>query len=120
MASILPNLRFIFIKRDPDDVALRIFQTRYHRRGNFYSYHMRTVREHIAWYYDMIDGLAAMFPTISRVVHYEDMVTDPLSALAQAAELCALEMPHGSIPAIGDDRGCAAPYRELMAAALEH
>jgi tetratricopeptide (TPR) repeat protein len=117
MASVLPNLRFIFIKRDPDDVALRIFQTRYHR-GNFYGYHMRTVREHITWCYDMIDDLTAMFPTISRVVHYEDMVADPMGALSQAAELCGLEMPPGSIPPIGDDRGCAAPYRELMAAVL--
>jgi tetratricopeptide (TPR) repeat protein len=115
MASILPNVRFLFVKRDPDDVALRIFMTRY-RESNFYAYDMRTVREHVSWYYDMIDQLAARLPKISRVIHYEDMVADPKSTLAQAADLCGLDPKDVEIPSVGDDRGCGEPYRDLMAA----
>jgi tetratricopeptide (TPR) repeat protein len=117
MAAVLPNIRYVFVKRDPDDVALRIFQTRY-QKGNYYAYDLQTIRDHIAWYYEMIDGLAEMFPAISRVIHYEHMVADPEGALRQVSELCGLEIPDGPIPAIGDDRGCASPYRARMTAAI--
>jgi len=29
-----------------------------------------------------------------------------------------IPMQHGPLPAIGEDRGCAAPYQEFMAAEL--
>jgi hypothetical protein len=46
------------------------------------------------------------------------MVTDPAGALRAAAELCDLPVEHGPLPEIGDDRGCAVPYRNLMDTAL--
>jgi hypothetical protein len=67
----------------------------------------------------MIDLLTEKFPAIARVVHYEDIAVDPMGALRGAAELCGLPMPDGTAPALGDDRGCAQPYRTFMAAARE-
>ncbi len=67
----------------------------------------------------MMDLLAEKFPDIVRVIRYEEMVTDPPAALRAAAELCGLPMVHGPLPALGDDRGCAEPYRQLMAAEVE-
>jgi tetratricopeptide (TPR) repeat protein len=115
MVSLFHDVRFIFVKRDVDDVVLRIFMLRYHR-GNAYAYDLKSAREHVVWYHRMMDLLAEKFPDIVRVVRYEDMVTDPPAALRAAADLCGLPMVHGSLPAIGDDRGSAEPYRQLMAA----
>ena len=41
-----------------------------------------------------------------------------LSALRATAELCGLPAHEKPLPPLGDDRNCAEPYREVMAAAL--
>jgi len=67
----------------------------------------------------MIDVLADKFPDITGIIHYEDVIADPAAALDIAAELCGLAGPSGPLPDLGDDRGCAARYLELMAKALK-
>ena len=52
-------------------------------------------------------------------VSHEEMIADPAAALRIAAELCDLDVPDAPAPAMGHDRGCAAPYRQLMDAAME-
>jgi tetratricopeptide (TPR) repeat protein len=118
VAGAFPNVRFICMKRNLEDNILRIFQHRY-ERGNFYSYDLKAAREHVSWYNDMIDLLAAKIPQVVRIIRYEDMVADPAAALRVAAELCELSVTAGVLPAVGDDRGCAEPYRALLAAAWE-
>lgn len=118
MVTVFPNVRFIFVKRDPDDLALRIFMRRY-RTGNAYAYDLTMIRDHINWYHEMIDLMAQKLPDHVRVVHYEDMVTDPAGALRVAADLCGLSWPDGPVPVVGDDRGCAEPYRKLMASSAD-
>ena len=108
--------RFIFVKRDPDDIELRIYMKKYHR-GNAYAYDIGNIREHVAWYNQMVDVVAERVPHISMVIQYENMIADPAAALRPVAELCGLAPPDGPLPQLGDDRGCAAPYREFMAAA---
>ncbi|MEO8559850.1 MAG: sulfotransferase, partial [Rhodospirillales bacterium] len=116
IAAILPNTRFIFVKRNVDDNALRIFMRRY-RKGNPHSYELKAARQYIEWYHAMIDALAARLPDIARVVSYEEMVADPAGAVQIAATLCGLPKPEQPLPAIGDDRNCAAPYRDRFSAA---
>jgi tetratricopeptide (TPR) repeat protein len=118
LASAFPNVRFILVKRNVDDNILRMYQRRY-ERGHIYTYDLKAAREHILWYQQMMDLLTQKFPEIVRIVHYEDMVTDPTAAVRLAAELCGLPMSDGPLPAVGDDRGCAAPYLQFMAAELE-
>jgi len=114
IAGTIPNVRFIFMKRDSEDTLLRIYMKRF-EKGNPFAYDLKAARAHVAWYYEMMDLLAAKLPHIVRVIRYEDMVADPVTALGIAADLCGIPMRHGPLPQIGDDRGCAAPYRELMA-----
>jgi hypothetical protein len=90
-----------------------------YQNANPYAYDLKSTRDHILWYHQMIDVLAEKLPDITRVIHYEDMVADPSGALRVAADLCGLPMTHAPLPMIGDDRGCAEPYRQFMAAALE-
>jgi tetratricopeptide (TPR) repeat protein len=115
IAAIVPNVRFILVKRNPDDNALRIFMRKYNQ-GNSYAYDLNTIREHLTWYHEMIDVLAEKLPSIVRVIHYEDMIADPAAALRTTLELCGLAMPATPLPDIGDDRGCALPYRQFMTA----
>lgn len=117
MAAAFPGVRFLFVKRDIDDNLLRIFMRRY-ATGNSYSYNLAAAREHIVWYHQMIDVLAEKLPQTTRIIRYEDMVSDPRGALQACAELCGLPMSDAAAPALGDDRGCAKPYAEWMAAAL--
>jgi tetratricopeptide (TPR) repeat protein len=115
VAAAFPNVRFIFMKRDVDDTTLRIYMRDY-APGNPYAYDLRSIREHIQWYHRMIDRLAEKLPDITRVIHYENMVIDPAAALRTVADLCRLPMPQKGLPRLGDDRGCAAPYRRFMEA----
>ena len=118
IAAVFPNVRFILIKRNLEDVLLRIYIRKY-TKGNVYSYDLRSARDHIIWYYQMMDLLAEKLPNAVRIVSYEQMVAEPAAVLRIAADLCELPMSVGSpLPAVGDDRGCALPYRELMADAL--
>lgn len=113
LAQTLANVRFLFVKRNLDDVVLRMFM-RLYRRGNSYAYDLSAARAYIEWYDQIADLLVAKLPEIVRVVRYEDIVADPRMALRTAADLCGLPMTDKPPPALGDDRNCAAPYRELM------
>jgi tetratricopeptide (TPR) repeat protein len=119
IASVFSNVRLLFVKRDIEDTVLRIYFRRY-TEGNAYAYNLAAAREHVLWYHQMMDLMAAKLPSVVRIVRYEDMVADPSSALRIAADLCELPMPGKPLPAIGDDRGCAEPYREFMAAELKN
>jgi hypothetical protein len=46
------------------------------------------------------------------------MISDPRAALRTVAELCGVPMPDDPLPELGDDRGCAAPYRDMIDSAL--
>ena len=118
ISLVFPNVRFIFVKRNLEDIAVRIFM-RHYQTGNPYAYDMQLIRDHITWYNEMMDLLAEKLPDHVRIILYEDMVADPAGTLRVAAELCGLPMPQGRVPAVGDDRGCAEPYRDFIAAALE-
>jgi Flp pilus assembly protein TadD len=118
MVAAFPNVRFIFVKRNVEDIHLRIYM-RHYNRGNPYSYDLKSARDYVVWYHQMMDLLAEKLPDIVRVIQYENMVADPAAALRVAAELCGLQMTDGPLPEIGDDRGCAEPYRQFMAEALE-
>ena len=109
IANLLPGARFVFMKRDLRDVVLRIFMKSY-RSGNAYAYDLGTIREHVEWYDAMSDELAEKLGDQAMVVRYEDMVSEPEATLNAVAELCGLGRGKGSLPELGDDRGCAQPY----------
>ena len=117
IAAAFPNVRFIFVKRNLEDTVLRIYMRKYNR-GNSYAYDLKSARDHVVWYHQMMDLLAKKLPDAVRIMQYEDMVADPAAALRVAADLCGLPMAGGAVPALGDDRDCASPYRQFIAAEL--
>ena len=48
LASAIPNVRFIFIRRSLEDNMLRIYMRKY-QSGNAYAYNLHSIREHILW-----------------------------------------------------------------------
>jgi Flp pilus assembly protein TadD len=113
IATTIPNVRFLLIKRNADDVALRVYMTKY-LSGNPYAYDLKSIRDYLNWYDTMIDLTAQKLPDITKIVSYERMVDDPAATLREVAGLCgvsALDLP---APVLGHDRGCAVPYKSLM------
>src|SRR5262249_15945100 len=117
MASIFPNVRFIFLKRNLEDNILRMYQQKY-PPGNEYSYDLKAARDYVAWYHQMMDLMAKTLPDIVRIIHYEDMIATPAAAVRVAAELCGLPKTDSPLPEVGDDRGCAEPYHDFIRAEL--
>lgn len=117
LAITIPNCRFVFVKRDRQDLSLRIFM-RHFKAGNHYGYDVKTILEYIAWYYELADLWLEMFPEISMQVDYEAMIADPSAILGRVATLCGIDPAKGPLPDIGDDRGCSRPYRAFMAEML--
>ena len=116
IAALLPNARFVFLKRDPDDITLRIYMKKY-KIGNPYAYDIGDIRDHIAWYYQMIDVVAERLPNVSTILHYEDLFAEPQAILRSIADLCGLDAPDPPLPQLHGDQRCAGPYRDLIAAA---
>jgi len=117
LAAAVPGVRFIFIKREPYDLALRIYMKHY-RSGNAHAYDLAAIFRYIGWYHAVMDGVAARFPEIARIISYEDMIENPRGALAIVAQLCGVTVPDELLPDLGDDRGASLPYRNFMESAL--
>src|SRR5262249_45319835 len=114
MIGAFPNVRLLLVKRNVEDLVLRIYMRKY-SVGNLYSYDLNAARDHVMWYHEMMDLLAARFPEIARIIHYDEMIADPAAILRVAVELCRLSVPpQAALPPLEDDRKCAEPYRHLM------
>lgn len=113
LASVIPNARFLLVKRSFEDVVWRIYLTEYLYENPF-AYDLKAIREYLDWYNAMIDLTAEKLPDIARVVSYEAMVDDPAAALRMAAELCGLSLNDVPTLSLPNDRGCAAPYLGFM------
>jgi tetratricopeptide (TPR) repeat protein len=118
VAAAIPNVRFVLVKRNLEDNALRIYMRRY-QTGHAYAYDLKATYNYILWYHQMTDLLAHKLPEIVRVIHYEEMIACPARVLRLVADLCNLPIVKDHVPSLGDDRGCAAPYRQFMDAQLE-
>lgn len=108
-AEVIPNVRFAFLKRNPEDLALRIFMKKY-ASGNAHAYDLTAIRRYISWYHQFIDILAAKFPEISIVIQYEELIENPAKMREKVSQLCGLDTIEMPPPAIEDDCGCAASY----------
>jgi len=110
LAARVPNVRFLFVVRDRNDTALRIFMKHFRDGGNLYAYDLQSTFAEIDWYHRTIAAWQNHLPTICRTIEYEHMVEHPREAAATAAELCGLDEVGVGTLQISDDRDCAEPY----------
>jgi tetratricopeptide (TPR) repeat protein len=113
IASVLPNIRFVLMRRNRNDTALRIYMSKY-LRGNSYAYDLKSIAAYMDWYARMIDLMAAKFSKISVVISYEGMIADPTAAVRKVADLAGLSVNNGMKLHPVDDRDVAKPYAKLM------
>ncbi|MFN0264384.1 tetratricopeptide repeat protein [Tepidamorphus sp. 3E244] len=116
LAAFVPEARFMLMRRNVDDLALRIYMKNYDS-GNSYAYALPAIRAYLDWYNAMIDAAMQLMPGRCAQVSYEEMVADPSCVRARAAALCGIEDGGGDLPAVPDDRGCADPYSQWMKSA---
>lgn len=110
---VLPNVRYIFVKRDRADTALRILSSNY-AEGNHYAYAIEDTLAHIDYYEALIDRIHALLPDRSVVLRYEDVVANPQIAIDAAERLCGLSLGIEAAGPLPNDIGCADPYRGFM------
>jgi len=118
IASIIPNSRFVFVKRNVYDTVFGILMTLY-RFGNEYSYDLKSVWDHVHWYHEMIDVIASRLPEISLVTTYEDTITSPKDILTKVANLCQLDLVPDNLIEIGNDVGVADSFRDIIDSSIE-
>jgi tetratricopeptide (TPR) repeat protein len=118
LAALVPNLRLVFLDRARDDTLLRIYMKQY--TGNDYAADPAAIAEYLEFYADMTDRLVRRFPHRALRLRYEDVVADPAAARAAVARLGDLAPPAAPPPPIPDDRDCARPYANIIAAALSN
>jgi Flp pilus assembly protein TadD len=118
LISTIKNVRFVFVKRNLEDNLLRIFMRKYRPGTVVYSYSLKSAHEHIAWYNQMMHLMADKFSDIVRILDYEDIVARPAAAVEVVTQLCDQPMPDITLPELVGDVGCAAPYRKMLADAL--
>lgn len=109
LARIIPNSRFIFVRRDIEDVVYRMYCTTY-EQGNYHCYNLDKARAHTKWYCELQQTLVKNLPGISMTVNYEDMVIYPLKTTRAVSSFCGLRGEIGSLPDIGNDTGFAQQF----------
>ncbi len=116
LVDCAPNVKFIFMRRNDDEVAFRIFGQLYHANTNQYAYDLNAIYNHISNNNILIDNWLEKLGNQAIAIQYEDMVDDPGSTLARIAKFCGLKTPPKPGWSIADDRGCAEPYRKWIQA----
>lgn len=114
IAETVPNAKFIFIERDTDDTAIRIFGKIYLKDTNFYAYDVEKIYESLSGYSKLINSWSSVLSGVSMRLTYEDMIADPEKTRAQIAEFCGMPKLKDALPDLGDDRRCAEPYLDML------
>ncbi len=117
IAETIPRMRVIFVDRDVDDTAFRIFGKVDGGETSCFANDVACIYEYLESYRQLTAAWAECLPGLTMRVSYEEMISDPKKILKQIAEFCDLPVPRGKLPDIVDDRGCAKPYLEHLKSA---
>ncbi len=120
LSDLVPDARFVLLKRDLDDMAFRIFAYLYQADTNQFAYDIRDIYRYLELYNRTVDIWAEKIGERVLVLSYEDMMKDPKAAIRRIAELCGMKPPENMDVQIGSDVGIAAPYRDWLHAARDN
>ncbi len=117
IANVIPNSYFIFIERNPIDVAVGIFQKHYKSDGNFYAYHPDTIRDHLLWYQNMREVLLEQLRDRAIKIKYADLLSNPEAQLQEVESLLGVALNcHVPEDFQQGPPNTSGPYRELLTA----
>jgi tetratricopeptide (TPR) repeat protein len=109
LATILPSAKFVMVKRDVEDMTVRIFMKMF-SIGHPYAYSLQSIKEYISWYYSVMDALTEKLPGRNCHISYEDLIAEPKKVRDELAKFCGLTQTNVPIPVLGNDCGCAKLY----------
>jgi hypothetical protein len=109
LATLLPSAKFVLVKRNIDDLTLRIFMKVF-MDGHPYAYNLDAIRTYVQTYYSVLDLLAEKLPERTITISYEEMIADPKGTRDAMAKLSMLPAAETPLPDLGNDCGCANHY----------
>ena len=113
IAEALPEARFIFVRRDQQDVAARIFMRRY-RSGNHFASSLATIREFLDWYDELMMVYERALKDRVLCVGYKDLVENPPQVRDRVIAHCGLAAMEGDAAAVANDAGYGKLYASFM------
>jgi tetratricopeptide (TPR) repeat protein len=119
ITSVVPNVRIVLMRRNPQDVALRIYMSKY-LRGNTYAYDVGKIADYLAWYDETMGLLAEKFPGVTLDISYEAMIANPTATISKVASFVGLRADDAPLPNLVDDRDVAKPYSQMLDRYLVH
>ena len=119
LIGLIPNIRFMLVDRDTNDLIFSIYQQHY-ARGNLHAYSLPTANSYVGWYRSMAALLRARTPHLAAACSYEDLIERPRDVMASAGRLLERDLEVRTDFRISHDgRNCSAPYRDRIRADLE-
>jgi tetratricopeptide (TPR) repeat protein len=89
--NLLPNARFIYIKRHPLDTCLSCYEKKF-TLGHEYSYDLLTLADHYVASTALMKHWRSLYPSIIYEINYEDIVFDTESEIKKCLAFLGLEM----------------------------
>ncbi len=114
LSDLFGNAKFVFLKRNHDDAAFRIFSYLYQENTNQFAYDIKDIYRYLELHDRMADVWTEKIADRALVVSYEDMVSDPHATLNRVADLCGMKPPAKLDVEISRDVECAAPYLDWL------
>lgn len=114
LVDCVPEARFIFMKRNLDDNALRIFGYFYSPNTNQFASNIRDIYEYLDLHNRMIDNWLEKLGTKAMLISYEELAKNPGDTLERVCEFCGLKPPSNPDLQTGNDAGCAKPYKKWL------
>lgn len=114
ITETVPNLKIIFVGRNVEDNAHRIFAKIFPKGSSPYDSDVSSVYEQLDGSSQLVTAWEKSIPNLTMRVCYEDMIADPKAVLGLVAKFCGLPAPKGKLPELVDDRDCSQPYLEYL------
>jgi hypothetical protein len=114
LSQIIPDSKFIFVKRNKLDLAFRIFGKYYKTGQNLYSYDVNSVNFEIDWYNSMIDAWIDKLSEKCMLTNYSDIVSNPRGEIEKIADFLGVKYEHVDDSNVSDDSGCSIPYQKHL------
>lgn len=100
---LLPNARFIHIKRHPLDNCLACFEKKF-TSGHEYTYDLEVLGNYFLVYLELMDFWKDFFPDDICEVQYESLVREPESTLSDCLDFLGLKFESNCLEYHSNDR----------------
>jgi len=91
LANAMPQARFVWLQRDPRDVALSMWRTYFPAPAMGYTFDLQAMAMVANMHQQYLAHWQALFPDRILAIRYEDIVADVKGSSRQLADFCGLD-----------------------------